>query len=84
MRSLPDLAIAGLRAPGVGSVVAVGTGDPLHPLSGSFVKASSGARLLEVEGADHVTIATNPELTKLMRDLIQNGTSRAQHMRDAA
>ena len=70
MRSLPDLAIPGLRAQGVKSVVAVGTGDPLHPLSVDFVKASSGATLVEVEGADHVSIATTPDLLTAMRRLL--------------
>jgi hypothetical protein len=75
MKSLPDLAISGLRVPGVRSLVAVGTGDPLHPLSLGFAKASSGATLLEVAGADHVSIANTPELLPAMRRLLQGATT---------
>jgi pimeloyl-ACP methyl ester carboxylesterase len=71
LRSLPDLAIAALRSDHVSSLVAVGTDDPLHPLSVSFAKASAGARLLELQGADHVNVAANPETTKAMRELMQ-------------
>ena len=71
LRSLPEIAIAALRSDHVSSLVAVGTDDPLHPLSVSFAKASAGARLLELQGADHVNVAANPETTKAMRELMQ-------------
>jgi pimeloyl-ACP methyl ester carboxylesterase len=82
MRSLPELAIPGLRAPGVTSLVAVGTGDPLHPLSVEFVKGSSGARLLEIEGADHVTVIANPAVLKALGELLR--TSSSSGLQDAA
>jgi pimeloyl-ACP methyl ester carboxylesterase len=72
LRSLPDLAIPGLGNAGVKSLVAVGTVDPLHPLSAPFAKASSGAQLIEVEGADHITIATNAQVVAAMRELLRN------------
>jgi pimeloyl-ACP methyl ester carboxylesterase len=68
MRSLPDLAIAGVRAD-VPLLVAVGTADPLHPLSAPFVKSSARARLLELEKADHVNVLVQPTLSSGMREL---------------
>lgn len=84
MRSLPDLAITGVRAQSVKSLVAVGTADPLHPLSGPFVKSSADARLLELEGADHLNVLAKPELTKAMRELIQSAATASKPLRDAA
>jgi len=72
MRTLPELAIAGLPAPlAVPSVVAIGTGDPLHPLSLGFANASPGAKLVEIDGADHVNIAASPDVLRAMRELMQ-------------
>ena len=84
MRTLPDLTIAGLSAPGVPAVVAVGTGDPLHPLSVTFANASPGAKLLEIEGADHVNVAANPDVMRAMRELIQRTTVTSGVRREAA
>ena len=84
MRSLPELAIEGLRARDVPAVVAVGTGDPLHPLSVRFAKSSDGVKLLELNGADHITVIANPEVGRAMRELLQRGTTRTQPLRDAA
>jgi pimeloyl-ACP methyl ester carboxylesterase len=71
MRTLPELAIAGLPAPpAVPSVVAIGTGDPLHTLSLGFANASPGAKLVEIDGADHIDIAASPEVVSTMRALI--------------
>ena len=71
MRSLPELAIAGLRTSDVPSLIAVGTGDPLHPLSVAFAKSSRGARLLEVDGADHLNVLANSDVLSAMRQLLQ-------------
>ena len=79
LRSLPELAIARLRETAARTLLAVGTGDPLHPLSVSFAKASAGARLLELQGADHVTVAASPETTKAMRDLIERAAAGTGH-----
>jgi pimeloyl-ACP methyl ester carboxylesterase len=84
LRSLPDLAIAGLKGGGVGTLVAVGTVDPLQPLSQGFAKSSAGAKLLEIEGADHLTIAASPDVVRAMRELMQGAASRSQPLRDAA
>lgn len=81
MRSLPDLAIAGIRDRTVPSLVVVGTGDRLLPLSRSFAKASPGARLLEIDRADHATIVTNAEL---IRELLQRRTAPGAGWREAA
>lgn len=75
MRTLPDLAIPGLRAAATNALVVVGTVDPLHPLSVGFAKASPGARLLELPGADHITVAANPETTRAMRELMQRAAA---------
>jgi pimeloyl-ACP methyl ester carboxylesterase len=84
MRTLPELAVAGLSAQNVPSVVAVGTGDPLHPLSLAFAKASPGAKVLEIDGADHLNIAASPEVLRAMRELIQRATVTSAGLRDAA
>jgi 3-oxoadipate enol-lactonase len=70
MRTLPELAISGLPASAAPVVVAVGTGDPLHPLSVRFAKSSPGAALLEIADADHVSIAASPEVKRAMRAAI--------------
>jgi pimeloyl-ACP methyl ester carboxylesterase len=84
MRTLPDLTIAGLSSPGVPAVVAVGTGDPLHPLSVDFANASANAKLLEIEGADHINVAANPDVIRAMRELIQRAAVTSGDWRDAA
>ena len=72
MRSLPELALRGVdgEAP---LLVTVGTRDPLQPQSVAFAKASKGARLLTVPDADHMSIASSPELHQAMRTLIADG-----------
>jgi pimeloyl-ACP methyl ester carboxylesterase len=84
MRTLPELAIAGLPASAAPVVVAVGTGDPLHPLSVRFAKSSPGAALLEIPGADHVSIAASPELLRAMRGAIGGKPVTAGRAREAA
>ena len=84
LRSLPDLALPGLKGGGVSTLVAAGTIDPLQPLSERLSKSSPGVRLVVVEGADHLTIATNPDVVRAMRELMQGATSRSQPLRDAA
>jgi pimeloyl-ACP methyl ester carboxylesterase len=84
MKSLPELAIPGLKSADVPVLVVAGAGDPLHPLSLAFAKASTGARLLEADGADHVTVLANPGLGQAMRELMQAGTSRSPQERQAA
>ncbi len=81
MRTLPELAIAGLPSKTMPVVIAVGTVDPLHPLSVQFAKSSPAAKLLEIEGADHITIAANPDVIQAMRNAIGAkpvGTGRAR------
>jgi pimeloyl-ACP methyl ester carboxylesterase len=78
MQSLPELAISGLRVPGLASMVAAGAADPLHPLSIRFAKASVNARLLDVKDADHVTVIGRPELVQAMSELLKQATNRSQ------
>ena len=61
MRALPELVVPSAKALSVPTLVAVGMGDPLHPLSVALV-AGSKARLVEVKDADHLTILRSPEL----------------------
>ncbi len=84
MRTLPELAIAGLPASAAPVVVAVGTGDPLHPLSVDFAKSSPGAKLLEIEGADHVAIAASPDVMRAMRAVIAGKPAGTGRVREAA
>ena len=84
MRSLPDLAIAGLGQTGMPVLVAVGTGDPLHPLSKQFAQSSPGSRLLEIVDADHVTVAASAEFVRALRDLLERAQTRSGRAREAA
>ena len=61
MRALPQLAIAGLAKDGNKAVVIAGTGDPLFPTSIAFAKQSPGSRMIEVAGANHIAVITNPQ-----------------------
>ena len=70
MRSLPTLAIAGLPRNGDKVLLVAGTGDPLFPLSPAFVKQSPGARLVEVAGADHLSVMTNAQTVAAIRELL--------------
>jgi pimeloyl-ACP methyl ester carboxylesterase len=72
LRALPDLVVAPARALAVPTLITVGTGDPLHPLSVKLA-AGSKARLLEIQGADHINILRNPEMQKALRELLQSG-----------
>lgn len=72
MQSLPELALAGLRTDAEKALVVVGTGDPLHPLSVAFAKASPGARLLEIAGADHLNVMGHADAVRAMRDLARD------------
>jgi len=60
MRALPQLAIAGLKD-GSKALLIAGTADPLFPLSPSFAKQSPGSRMVEVAGANHIAVITNPQ-----------------------
>ena len=71
MRSLPKLAIAGLRSNGGSALLIAGTGDPLFPLSGAFARQSPGAKMVEVAGADHVNVMTNAATVTAVRELVQ-------------
>ena len=76
MRSLPELAIAGLRTADVPSLVAVGTGDPLHPLSVAFAESSPSAKLMEIDGADHLNVVAHPDVVRGMRELLQDAAAK--------
>jgi pimeloyl-ACP methyl ester carboxylesterase len=61
MRALPDLVVPPAKALSVPTIIAVGMNDPLHPLSVTLATGSN-ATLIEVKGADHLTILRSPEL----------------------
>ena len=69
MRALPDLVVPA-KTLSVPTIVAVGSADPLHPLAVAFAQGSK-ARLIEVKGADHLTILRSPELHSALRELLQ-------------
>jgi pimeloyl-ACP methyl ester carboxylesterase len=84
MRSLPDLAISGLGVSGAKALVVVGTGDPLHPLSVAFAEQSPGARLLVIDGADHINVIANDEVMRAMREVLQRVAATSGVLREAA
>lgn len=71
MRSLPQLAIAGLPKNGIRTLLVAGTGDPLFPLSTAFAKQSPGTRMVEIAGGDHVSVITNAAAVTAMRELLR-------------
>lgn len=66
MRALPRLTITGLAKDGDKALLIAGTGDPLFPTSTAFAKQSPGAKMVEVQGANHVNVITNAEAVKAM------------------
>jgi pimeloyl-ACP methyl ester carboxylesterase len=71
LKSLPALAIAGLKINGDKTVLVAGTGDPLFPLSTAFSKQTPGARIVEVANGDHVSVVTNPGAVTAMTELVR-------------
>jgi pimeloyl-ACP methyl ester carboxylesterase len=72
MRSLPELVMPLDRQPAVPVLIAIGGDDPLAPLSRDLAARWPGARLLEVAGANHGTIAGRTQLLDAVRALIAN------------
>jgi pimeloyl-ACP methyl ester carboxylesterase len=70
LRSLPKLALAGLSKNGNTALLIAGTGDPLFPLSPAFATQSPGAKIVEVAGADHVSVITNPAAVTAIRERV--------------
>lgn len=64
MRALPQLAMAGLVKNGDKAIVIAGTADPLFPLSSEFAQRSPGSRLIEIAGANHLSVVTHAEAVK--------------------
>lgn len=71
MRALPDLVVPPADALKVPTLIVVGTGDPLRPLSVALA-AGSTAKLIEVKDADHLTILRSPELHNALRELLKD------------
>jgi len=71
MRSLPQLAITGLPKDGGRVLLVAGTADPLFPLSTAFAKQTPGATIIEVAGANHVSVITSPEAVKAIAAQLQ-------------
>jgi pimeloyl-ACP methyl ester carboxylesterase len=70
MRALPQMKITGIPRGGDKILLVAGTVDPLFPLSGSFAKQTPGSKLVEIAGANHVTVVTNAEAVKAMTERI--------------
>jgi pimeloyl-ACP methyl ester carboxylesterase len=71
LKSLPALALAGLKTNGDKTVLVAGTGDPLFPLSVALSKQTPGTRLVEVAGGDHVNVLTNPAAATAITELVR-------------
>lgn len=71
MRSLPRLAITSLPKDGNKVLLVAGTADPLFPLSTAFAKQTPGSKMLEIAGANHVSVVTNAEAIKAMTAQLQ-------------
>jgi pimeloyl-ACP methyl ester carboxylesterase len=71
MRSLPKITIAGLPKNGDKVLLVAGTSDPLFPLSPAFARQSPGARIVEIAGADHVSVITNAQAVTAIREQLQ-------------
>lgn len=65
---VPDVSAAGAPAP---ALIAVGTGDPLRPFSRNLAARWPQARLIEAQGADHLTVISSPELLAALRTQMQ-------------
>jgi pimeloyl-ACP methyl ester carboxylesterase len=63
MRAIPKLAVSGLSKD-VKALVIAGTADPLFATSPPFAKMSPGAQLVEVAGANHMSVLTHAESIK--------------------
>jgi pimeloyl-ACP methyl ester carboxylesterase len=72
MRSMPVLAESAVRVSAVPAVVVVGSNDPLVPNNRAFVGRSSGVKLIEVSGADHVSVGGSRETMAAMLELIRS------------
>ena len=70
MRALPKMMITGIPRGGDKILLVAGTADPLFPLSGSFAKQTPGSKLVEITGANHVTVVTNAEAVKAMTERV--------------
>lgn len=64
MRALPKLMITGLPKNGERALLVAGTVDPLFPTSINFTRNSPGAKMIEVQGANHVSVITNAETVR--------------------
>ena len=71
MRSLPQLAITGLPKDGSRVLLVAGTADPLFPLSTAFAKQTPGAKLVEIAGANHISVIMAPEAVKAITAQLQ-------------
>lgn len=72
MRALPQLAIAGLAKNGDKATVIAGTADPLFPLSPEFAKQSPGSQLIEIAGANHISVVTHADaVTAITAQLVR-------------
>jgi pimeloyl-ACP methyl ester carboxylesterase len=80
MRSVPQLTTPATALAGIPSLLVVGTADPLEPLSKAFIAAGGSTRLIEVRGADHISVVGSPELLRGLQELLQ----RAEPLRPAA
>lgn len=70
MRSLPKLTITGLKQNGDRALLVAGSNDPLTPTSQTFAKNTPGSKLIEVQGANHISVVTNAQTVKAITEQI--------------
>ena len=71
MKALPKLSITSLPKDGNKVVLIAGTADPLFPLSTAFAKQTPGSKMVEIAGANHISVITAPEAVKTMTDQLR-------------
>ena len=65
MQALPKLSITSLKD-GSKVLLVAGTVDPLFPLSTAFAQKTPGAKMLEIQGANHISVITHADAVKAM------------------
>jgi pimeloyl-ACP methyl ester carboxylesterase len=70
MEALPKLSITSLKD-GNKVLLIAGTVDPLFPLSTAFAQKTPGSKMLEVQGANHISVITHAEAVKAMTALLR-------------
>jgi pimeloyl-ACP methyl ester carboxylesterase len=77
LRALPVVVLPSAQQLRVPTLIAVGSDDPLLPLSQALATASADARLVIVPRADHIRVLDSPGLLDAMRRFLQEADDAA-------